>query len=137
MVRSVQDEMRTEQRELREQQFQQAQAQAQAGRAERLRQFATEAKLSYGQEQELTRRLETEDTQRQALLDAMGEGGKSPRDARQEIRNLRNQTDKEVKSVLDETQQAKYDELRREEFQQRRSPWGAQGPGGGGGGGPF
>ncbi|WNG44066.1 hypothetical protein F0U60_08115 [Archangium minus] len=124
MVRSVQDDMRAEQRELRQQQFQQAQVQAQSERAERLRQFASEARLSYSQEQELTRRLQNEDAQRQALFEGMRTGNQSPRDIRQELRQLRDQTDKEVKALLDESQQAKYDEMRREERQGARGGWG-------------
>jgi hypothetical protein len=124
-VRSVQDDLRTEQRELRQQQMLQAQAQAQAGRAERLRQFVSDAKLSYGQEQELTRRMRNEDTQRQALFDAVRAGTKSPRDARQEVRQLRQQTDKEMAAVLDESQRARYEEMRREERREER-PRGGQ-----------
>lgn len=133
MMRSVQDEMRTEQREQWQQRFQQAQAQAQEARAERLRQFVTTAKLSYSQEQELKRRMESEETQRQALMDAMRDGSKSPRDARQELRDLRTQTDTAVKAVLDDSQKAQYDDLRREDFPQRGNRGGPGGPGGGGG----
>jgi hypothetical protein len=128
MVRSVQDDMRNEQREARQQQFQQVQAQVQAARAERIRQFASDAKLSYSQEQELSRRMQNEDTQRQALMDAVRNGEKSPRDIRQEVRQLRDQTDQAVKAVLDESQQAKYDEMRREEMRELRG--GGMGPGG-------
>jgi hypothetical protein len=128
-VRSVQEEMRTEQRELRQQQMLQAQAQAQAGRAERLRQFASEAKLSYSQEQELTRRMESEDTRRQALFEAVRAGAKSPREARQEVRQLRQQTDKEMASLLDEAQRVQYEEMRREERREER-PRGGRGQGG-------
>lgn len=128
-VRSVQEELRTEQRELRQQQMLQAQAQAQAGRAERLRQFASEAKLSYSQEQELTRRMESEDAQRQALFEAVRAGAKSPRDARQEVRQLRQQTDKEMAALLDEAQRVQYEEMRREERREER-PRGGRGQGG-------
>ncbi|QRN96039.1 hypothetical protein JRI60_44600 [Archangium violaceum] len=134
MMRSVQDEMRTEQRELRQQQFQQAQAQALEGRSERLRQFVSDARLSYSQEQALTRHMDNETTQRQALLDAVQSGSKSPQELRREIRQLRDQTDKEVKSLLDESQQAKYDEMRREERQQSRpGGWRGRGEGAQGG----
>ena len=120
MVRSVQDEMRTEQRQERMAQFQQAQTQAQAEQAERWRQFASEARLSYAQEQALQQRLETENTRRQALFDEVRAGTRNPRDVRQELRALRAQTDEAMHAVLDETQRAKYDELRREERQQER-----------------
>jgi hypothetical protein len=120
MVRSVQEEVRTEQRQERQARFQQAQTQAQAQQAERWRQFASEARLSYSQEQALQQRLETESTRRQALFDEVRAGTKNPRDVRQELRALRTQTDQEMHAVLDETQRAKYDELRREERQQER-----------------
>lgn len=134
-VRSVQEEMRNEQRELRQQQMLQAQAQAQAGRAERLRQFVSDAKLSYSQEQELTRRVESEATQRQALFDAVRAGAKSPREARQEVRQLRQQTDKEMEALLDEAQRAQYEQMRREERREERprgGQWRGQGQGQGG-----
>jgi hypothetical protein len=133
-VRSVQEDLRTEQRELRQQQMLQAQAQAQAGRAERLRQFVSDAKLSYSQEQELSRRMQNEDTQRQALFDAVRAGTKAPREARQEVRQLRQQTDKEMAAVLDEAQRAQYEEMRREERREERPRGGQGGQGRGQGG---
>ncbi len=120
MVRSVQDEIRTEQRQERMAQFQQAQVQAQAQQSERWRQFAAEARLSYAQEQALQQRLETESTRRQALLDEVRAGTRNPRELRQELRALRSQTDQEMHAVLDEAQRAQYDALRREERQQER-----------------
>ncbi len=129
-VRSVQEEMRTEQRELRQQQMLQAQAQAQAGRAERLRQFVSEAKLNYTQEQELTRRMQNEDTKRQALFDAVQAGSKSFREARQEVRQLRQQTDQEMAALLDESQRAQYEQMRREERREERPRGGGRGQGG-------
>jgi hypothetical protein len=126
MVRSVQDEMRTAQRQERQQQWLQAQAQGQSGRAERLRQFVSEAGLNYTQEQELTRRLEGEDARRQALLSEVEAGSKTPQDIRRELRDMRRQTDAEMQKVLSEEQRVKYEELRREERGPQR--------GGGGGG---
>lgn len=115
MVRSVQDEMRTAQREERQQQWAQAQTQAQTDRSERIRKFATEAGLNYTQEQELTRRLQDEDTKRQALMDEVRAGNKNPRDIRQDMRTLRTQTDEAMQQVLSADQKAKYDEMRRED----------------------
>ncbi len=130
MVRSVQSEMRTEQRERWQQQMLQAQVQVQAERGERLRRFASEAGLSYGQEQELMRRMNGEDTQRQALFEAMQAGSKSFRDVRQETRGLREQTDTEMKSLLDESQWVKYEEMRREERREMRPRGGGRQGGG-------
>ncbi|HEX8703411.1 MAG TPA: hypothetical protein VF815_31535 [Myxococcaceae bacterium] len=115
MVRSVQDEMRTAQRQERQQQWLQNQTQAQAARAERLRKFVSEAGLNYNQEQELLRRLDGEESQRQALFAEIEAGSKSQQDVRRELRDLRRQTDAEMQKVLSEEQRVKYDELRREE----------------------
>lgn len=115
MVRSVQDEMRTAQREERQQQWIQAQAQARPNPSERVRQFVTEAGLNYSQEQELTRRLEGEETQRQALLAEVSAGRKSPQDMRRELRTLRSETDQQMQKLLSEEQRVKYQELRRED----------------------
>ncbi|QSQ27639.1 hypothetical protein JY651_23210 [Pyxidicoccus parkwayensis] len=115
-VRSVQDEMRNEQREARQQEWAQMQAQAQTQRAERLRKFVTEAGLNYNQEQTLTRRMQAEETKRQALMAEVQAGTKNPRDIRQELRAERQQTDQEMSSLLNEEQQAKYRELRQEEW---------------------
>jgi hypothetical protein len=75
----------------------------------------SEAKLNYNQEQALTRRLQAEDARRQALLAEVQAGTKNPRELRQELRAERQQTDQEMSALLDEEQQAKYREMRREE----------------------
>jgi hypothetical protein len=115
MVRSVQDEMRTTQRQERQQEWLQAQSQAQASRAERLRKFVSEAGLNYTQEQELTRRMDAEEARRQALFAEVEAGSKAPQDVRRELRDMRRQTDAEMQKVLSEEQRVKYEELRREE----------------------
>lgn len=130
MVRSVQDEMRTTQRQERQQQWAQNQAQAQTQRAERWRKFASEAGLNYSQEQELTRRLQDEDAQRQALLDQVSAGGKSPRDLRQDMRALQTQTDEAMAKVLSAEQKAQYDAMRRDERRPRMGGWQQGGQGG-------
>ncbi|MFP2928566.1 hypothetical protein ACLESO_25905 [Pyxidicoccus sp. 3LG] len=114
-VRAAQEEMRTEQRQARQEQWVQAQAQAQGQRKERVRQFVSEARLNYNQEQTLTRRLEAEDQKRQALLDEVRAGTKNPRDMRQELRAESRKTDEEMNALLDEAQRAQYEQMRREE----------------------
>jgi hypothetical protein len=126
MVRSVQDEMRTAQRQERQQQWVQAQMQAQARQSERLRKFVSEAGLNYSQEQELTRRIQEEDSRRQALLAEVSAGTKSQRDVRQELRAMRNQTDEAMQKLLSEPQWVKYEELRRGDQGQRRPGRGRQ-----------
>ncbi|ATB30927.1 hypothetical protein [Melittangium boletus] len=129
MLVSVQDEMRTEQREQRQQRVLQDQTQLQAQRTERLRRFASDARLSSSQERDVTRRLDDENAKRQALFDSMQAGDKSFRDVRQEMRQLREQTDTEVKALLDESQRTQYDEMRREEWQRGRPREWQQGQG--------
>lgn len=129
MVRTVQDEMRTEQRQERMQQWQQAQAQAQTERTERWHKFVSTAGLGYSQEQELMRRLQDEDTQRQALMAQVRDGTKDPREVRQEIRTQRNETDEAMAKVLSDDQKKQYDEMRRADAQQNR-PFGGGSRGG-------
>jgi hypothetical protein len=124
-VRSAQEEMRAEMRQARQQEWAQAQAQAQEQRSERVRQFISDARLNYSQEQALTSRLQTEDSKRQALMEEVRAGSRSQRDVRQELRTLRTETDQEMAKVLSADQQAKYEEMRREERRDGR-------PGGGG-----
>jgi hypothetical protein len=115
MMRSIQEEQRTAQRQERQQQWGQAQAQAQAERTQRWRQFASEARLDYSQEQQLFQRLEGEEAKRKALMDEVSAGSKSPRNVQRELRTLSTQTDEEVQKLLSQEQFAKYRELRREE----------------------
>ncbi|MBU8900049.1 hypothetical protein KRR26_31015 [Corallococcus sp. M34] len=128
MVRSVQEESRSEQRQVWQQQMQQVRAQAQADRDQRVRTFITDAKLDYNQEREVTRSLQAEETKRQALLAEMNAGTKSPRDLRQGLRDLRQQTDTEVNGVLNSEQQQKYTEMRRDEWQDMRPRGGPRPP---------
>ncbi len=125
-VRSAQEEMRAEMRQARQQEWAQAQAQAQEQRSERVRQFISDARLNYTQEQALTSRLQTEDSRRQALMEEVRAGSKSQRDVRQELRALRTETDQEMAKVLSADQQAKYEEMRREERQDGRQRGGGR-----------
>jgi hypothetical protein len=127
MLTSVQEEQRGEQREARRQRVEQAQAEQQAQRAERLRRFVSEARLSSSQERQVTSRLDQESTQRQALFEAMQSGDKPFQNARQEMRQLREQTDTDIKALLDDSQRAQYDALRSEEWQRGRPRDGQQG----------
>lgn len=131
-VRTAQEEMRAEMRQQRQQEWVQAQAQAQEQRSERVRQFITDARLNYSQEQALTGRLQTEESRRQALLEEVRAGSKSPRDVRQALRALRTETDQEMAKVLSAEQQAKYEEMRREERRDGRPRGGGRQAGTGG-----
>lgn len=130
-VKAAQDELRTEQRQARQQEWMQAQAEARTQRDERLRKFVSDARLNYTQEQALMRRMQAEETRRQALLQELSAGTKTPRDLRQELRAERQRTDQEMSSLLDESQQAQYREMRREERREER-PRGGRGERAGG-----
>ncbi|AEI66222.1 hypothetical protein [Corallococcus macrosporus] len=126
-VRDVQSEMRDEQRAERQQQWQQAQVQQQAQQQERVRKFITDARLNYNQEQTLTRRMEAEATRRQALIDEVRAGTKTMRDMRQALRTETQQTDQEMNAILDESQRAQYQSLRREDRRWSAPPGGRAG----------
>ncbi|WP_342381214.1 hypothetical protein NVS55_16240 [Myxococcus stipitatus] len=114
-MRSVQEEMRNERTQARQEEWMQAQVRGQAQRAERVKRLVAEAKLNYSQEAELTRRLELEDSTRVSLFNELRNGTKSARDVRQTLRTLRQETDQTMKSVLSESQLASYEVMRREE----------------------
>lgn len=76
--------------------------------------FATTARLTWAQEQELNKRLDAEEAHRQALQ-AQLQAGAAPQDAFRALRDERRENDKAIKAQLDETQQQQYDELRRED----------------------
>ncbi|SEU33611.1 hypothetical protein SAMN05443572_109326 [Myxococcus fulvus] len=114
-MRSVQQEMRNEQLNRRQEEWMQAQARGQEQRQERVKRLVSEAKLNYSQEQELTRRLEQEETSRNTLFDEVRAGTKSARDIRQALRTQREETDQVMKGMLDADQLSKYQVMRREE----------------------
>lgn len=114
-MRSVQEEMRTEQFRSRQEEWMQAQVRSTEQRTERIKRLVSEAKLNYSQEQELTRRLEAEETTRNALFEEVRTGAKNPRDIRQALRTQREETDQAMKALLDEEQRSKYNIMRREE----------------------
>jgi hypothetical protein len=130
-VRAAQEELRAEQRQARQQEWMQAQAEARTQREERLRRFVSDARLNYTQEQALMRRIQAEETRRQALMQELSAGTKTPRDLRQELRAERQRTDQEMSALLDEAQQAQYREMRREEWREER-PRGGRGERAGG-----
>ncbi|WP_201756022.1 hypothetical protein [Corallococcus silvisoli] len=121
MMRSVQEEQRNEQRQQWQQQIDQMRTQAVAEQAERVKAFVTDARLSYSQEQELTKRLQAEEAKRQELMAGLaGAGnGRPGREVQREMRDLRAQNDQEMQKVLSADQQAKYQEMRRQEMSPR------------------
>ncbi|GHG73319.1 hypothetical protein [Comamonas sp. JC664] len=113
VVRNVQDEIRTQQRAERQEQWHQVQAQQSEQQKERVRQFVTDARLDYNQEQTLNRRMEAEATKRQALIEEVRAGTKSARDMRQAVRAETQLTDKEMNAILSEEQLKQYEAMRR------------------------
>ncbi|RKG75691.1 hypothetical protein D7W79_19800 [Corallococcus exercitus] len=115
LMRTVQEEQRTEQRQQWQQQVDQMRTQAEAERSERLKTFITNARLNYSQEQALTKAMQAEDAKRQELAASMA-GGRPGRDMRQQMRDLRTQTDTEMQKVLSAEQLTQYQEMRREDL---------------------
>lgn len=77
--------------------------------------FATEAKLTWAQEQELTRRLETEETARRAFFLQAQQGGAPDNEGFRALRDQRRETDQVMNGLLDDTQKQQYLALRRED----------------------
>ena len=98
--RSVLRQQRTEQRALEQK--------------ARWKEFATAAKLTYAQEQELTRRLEAEDAARKALSEQLQNGPPNP-EAFRTLRDQRRETDQAMGKLLDDAQKEQYQALRRED----------------------
>jgi hypothetical protein len=114
-------------------------AQQAQGRADRVRRFVEEARLSATQAQDLTRLLDDEAEKRRSLWDARrganaagGQpGGVSPgQQMRDQMRALRAATDASAKSILGADQYTQYEAMRSEE---RGGGRGGGGFGGGGG----
>lgn len=108
VVREVEADLARERIVQRQERQQQRAAEQQA----KWKRFATDAKLTYQQEQTLNQRLAAEDAARKALF----ERGTSPE--REELRTLRDQrreTDSIMLPLLDETQKQQYQELRQED----------------------
>ena len=128
-VRSVQDELATEQRQQRMQRWAQAASDAQQDRIDHWKQFVSDQHLSYAQEQELMKRMNDENAKLQAAMQAMQNGDGSPREAFRDLRQVRRDNDQAMKQLLSDDQFASYKEARREDRP------GFPGGGGGGGGG--
>jgi hypothetical protein len=104
------------QRERQTQQQQRAQQRA-AEQAAKWKAFVTAAKLTYAQEQELTRRLAAEDAARQAMtaqLQTGGAPGTSVGEAMRALRDQQRETDKVMTGLLDDAQKEQYKALRRD-----------------------
>jgi myosin heavy subunit len=102
------------QRERFAQRQQQQEQRAQEQKA-KWKEFITSAKLTYAQEQELSRRLEAEEAARKALTQARETGAPFDPDAFRALRDQRRETDRVMTGMLDESQKPQYEQLRRED----------------------
>ncbi len=94
--------------------WQQRQEQRAAEQQAKWKEFAVTAKLTWAQEQELTRRLAAEDAARKALFEAQQNGTPNPEGFRA-LRDQRRETDQVMSGLLDDTQKQQYQALRRED----------------------
>jgi polyhydroxyalkanoate synthesis regulator phasin len=136
LMRTVQEEQRTEQRQQWQQQIDDMRAQADTERANRVKSFISDARLSYSQEQTLTKLLQVEDAKRQEMAALTnGVGTRNPREIRREIGETRKQTDQEMQKVLSADQLTKYQQMRQDDMNPRGGgPRGSPVVGGGSGG---
>lgn len=115
-VRAVEDERRRERQAQRVAEFTER---SQRDRT-RWRDFATAARLTWEQEQELYRRLDAEDAARKAIVERRGDANFSPRSAVRELLGTRQETDKAMAGLLDENQRNQFKALRDEERREER-----------------
>lgn len=106
------EEDRARDRFLEREQRRTAQVEAQR---EKWKAFVGTAKLTWEQEQKLNERLATEERERQRLLEQLRLGAETWQDVGRYLRDQRRETDQVMRGVLDETQQAQYRELRRDD----------------------
>lgn len=128
LVKETQQELQTERRQEMMERFVEADREAQAGREERWKQFVSDAKLTYTQEQAFLQAMGQESQRRSALIEEVRSGNRNPREVRREVRSLRRSTDEAVGQLLDEAQRARYEQMRDDEWRSQR-----QQRGGGGG----
>ncbi|MBI5542781.1 MAG: hypothetical protein HY901_02755 [Deltaproteobacteria bacterium] len=124
-------------RSIQEEAFQDRVAQRDQARVERIKRFVEEARLSSTQGQDLTRLLDEETKQRQALWEERRSAGQSdvpggqPR-VREQLRALREKTDESAKNLLSADQFTQYKTMRSEDRGEQRG--GGHGGGRRGGG---
>lgn len=123
VIREVSEDQQRERTAARQQRVQQRAAE----QREKWKGFASAAKLTWAQEQKLTERLDLEDQLRAALMAQQLEGQGS-RDDFRKLRDTQRETDQAMGALLDDTQKAQFEELRRDE----RGGAGRQRNGGGG-----
>lgn len=77
--------------------------------------FISTAKLTWQQEQELTKRLDAEETARQAFAQQLQSGTPPNPEAFRALRDQRKETDQAMSKLLDGPQQEQYQAMRRED----------------------
>lgn len=96
-------------------QRQQRQEQRAAEQKAKWKSFASEARLTFQQEQELNRRLEAEDAARTAIAEQLKAGTPPQPAAFRAMRDQRRETDTAMNALLDDAQKQQYQALRRED----------------------
>lgn len=128
LVREAETELGRERQQARAQEFAKSQEAAKSQRAERWKRFASEASLTWQQEQALNARLAVEESKREELFAKLRDGELGFGEVRRGLGDVRRETDQAMTQSLSAEQKAKYDAARAEEGGFGR------GPGGGGGG---
>lgn len=111
VIREAEADNQRERAERRQQQQEQRAAEQKA----KWKNFAATARLSFQQEQELTRRLEAEDAARRALAEQLKAGTPPTPETFRAMRDQRRETDTAMNALLDDTQKQQYQALRRED----------------------
>lgn len=111
VIREAEADNQRERAERRQQQQEQRAAEQRA----KWKNFAATARLTFQQEQELTRRLEAEDAARRALAEQMKAGTPPTPETFRAMREQRRETDTAMNALLDDTQKQQYQALRRED----------------------
>lgn len=125
LVKEAEAELGRERQQARAQDFARGQDERKAERTERWKRFATDAHLTWAQEQELNRRLADEEARREQLMAQLRDGSVGFGDVRRGVNDARRATDDAMAKVLDDGQRQQFQAARAEE-----SPRGGGGPGG-------
>lgn len=128
LVKDAEEDLNRERMQARSETFAKAQEDAKSARTERWKRFASEAGLTWQQEQALNQRLAAEEAKRDELVGKLRDGALGMGEVRRGLSDERRATDEAMAQTLSADQKAKYDAVRAED---RGVGRGGQGPGGG------
>ena len=115
LVKEAEADLSRERVQARTETFAKAQEDAKSARAERWKRFASEAGLTWQQEQALNQRLAVEEAKRDELLGKLRDGAVGMGEVRRGLGDERRATDQAMTQTLSADQKAKYDAARAEE----------------------